>query len=166
MCRAGRQLAICLHPALTRASIFSATPHICAPMTRERQLLSGAIACVPCVHFVRGGSRWGARAYGTRVSRLATSEHANGHNPRAHPLARTLVGVFQTEKFSFTIIDAPGHRDFIKNMITGTSQADIAILMIASPPGVRACISIACIACSLRLRGSSLATPAISRRHV
>ena len=35
----------------------------------------------------------------------------------------------------FTIIDAPGHRDFIKNMITGTSQADCAILMIASPPG-------------------------------
>merc|ERR1711981_1480467 len=34
-----------------------------------------------------------------------------------------------------TIIDAPGHRDFIKNMITGTSQADCAILMIASPKG-------------------------------
>eukprot|EP00960_Hanusia_phi_P041055 754809-Hanusia_phi.AAC.10 len=42
---------------------------------------------------------------------------------------------FETEKFSFTIIDAPGHRDFIKNMITGTSQADVGILMIASPPG-------------------------------
>jgi len=45
----------------------------------------------------------------------------------------------QTEKYSFTIIDAPGHRDFIKNMITGTSQADIAILMIASPPGMCLC---------------------------
>jgi elongation factor 1-alpha len=42
---------------------------------------------------------------------------------------------FETPKYFFTIIDAPGHRDFIKNMITGTSQADAAILMIASPPG-------------------------------
>jgi len=42
---------------------------------------------------------------------------------------------FETKKFYFTIIDAPGHRDFIKNMITGTSQADCAILMIASAQG-------------------------------
>jgi elongation factor 1-alpha len=42
---------------------------------------------------------------------------------------------FETEKYHVTIIDAPGHRDFIKNMITGTSQADCGVLMIASPEG-------------------------------
>ncbi|HKM13554.1 MAG TPA: translation elongation factor EF-1 subunit alpha [Candidatus Methanomethylophilaceae archaeon] len=45
---------------------------------------------------------------------------------------------FFTDKYFFTIIDAPGHRDFVKNMITGTSQADAAIITCSAIEGPQA----------------------------
>jgi elongation factor 1-alpha len=42
---------------------------------------------------------------------------------------------FNTPKFNYTIIDTPGHRDFIKNMITGTAQADVGILIVTAEKG-------------------------------
>ena len=42
----------------------------------------------------------------------------------------------ESDKYSFTVIDAPGHQDYVKNMITGTAQSDAAVLVVASKDGV------------------------------
>ncbi|HAK05653.1 MAG TPA: adenylyl-sulfate kinase [Spartobacteria bacterium] len=44
---------------------------------------------------------------------------------------------FRTARRNYVIIDAPGHKEFLKNMITGASRADAAILVIAANEGVR-----------------------------
>jgi sulfate adenylyltransferase subunit 1 (EFTu-like GTPase family) len=60
---------------------------------------------------------------------------------------------FKTPRRHYVIIDAPGHKEFLKNMITGTSQAEAALLIVDAREGVRVqtggtAISWGCWACS------------------